>query len=87
MLKAYNKFQQNFDIQDGPLKDKMIKTVTSAACTFFTGYAIRIIDTVKGKTEKRAKLQQGLEQLQHFGGSESMLDAVLKTQIDKSLRV
>ena len=66
----------------------MAKSVLKiAACTYFSGYAIRIIETTKGKTEKRSKLQQGLEQFQLYGASESMLDAVLKAQIDKNLRV
>lgn len=65
----------------------MIKNMQTAAVTYFTGDAIRIIDTIKGKTDKRARLQSGLEQLQLFRASESMLDPILKTNVEKNMRV
>ena len=59
----------------------------TAALTFFTAKAVRIIETKQSKAEKRTKLQTALSELTNFRGSEEHVDAVLKTAVDKNMRV
>ena len=86
-MKAYTKFEANFPGQGCTDKDTLCKIVQFGAITFFTADAVRVMETIKGKSEKRSKLQSGLEQLQSFGASETSLDAILKSNLDKNMRV
>jgi hypothetical protein len=86
-VKAYTKFEMNFPCGNCPEKTKLQEHVQFGATTFFTADAVRVMETIKGKSERRSKLQSGLEQLQSFGASETSLDAILKSNLDKNMRV
>ena len=88
MVSAYKKFEGNFAPSECKEKRVLQTMVSSAAITYFTGFAVRTIGlSTKGKAEKRTSLQSGLENLQLFGGSETELDQILKTNVDKHMRV
>jgi hypothetical protein len=62
------------------------KTIIETAVTYFTGHAVSILET-KDRATKRAKLQSALDKLNEAGGSESNLDSVLRTQVEKAMRL
>jgi hypothetical protein len=86
-LKAFDTFRSNFGIGEWPTFKSALKAQQQAACTYLTGKAVNIIETKQPKADKRTKLQAGLAELANFRASESELDAVLRTAIEKNMRV
>ena len=87
VLLAFDKFSNNHFIGTWPAYTKALKTQSVAAATFFTAKAVRIIEVKQSKAEKRTKLQCALSELTNFRGSEDDLHAVLKTAVEKNMRV
>ena len=70
-----------------PSYTKAIKVQQTAALTYFTAKAVRIIEQKQSKADKRTKLQAALSELANFRAEEEQVDAVLKTAVDKNMRV
>ena len=87
VLETYEKFQKNFDLHDWPIHKQAIEKQRIAAQTYFTGKAVSIIETKQVKSDKRTKLQAALAELGKGRGSEEQLDAVIKTAVEKNMRV
>ena len=87
VMLAFEKFTNNFFIGTWPAWAKALKVQSVAATTFFTAKAVRIIEQKQSKAEKRTKLQAALSELTNFRGSEDEVHAVLKTAVEKNMRV
>ena len=87
MLKSFEIFESNFAVPCPAVKSAAVKAIQCAALTYFTGYAVNVIENTKNKQEKRQKLQTGLELMQASRANEDQLDTVLRTAVDKNLRV
>ena len=86
-MKSFEVFENNFSVPLPSVKAAAVKAIQTAALTYFTGYAVQVIDTVKTKQDKRTKLQAGLELLQSSRAAEDQLDQCLRAAVDKNLRV
>ena len=86
-MDAYEKFKANFSVGDLPIYTTAKTVIRTAATSYFAGLSVRIMTSVSKSTERRTKLQNALSDLSKYGATEDNLDAVLKTQLDKSMRV
>jgi peptidoglycan hydrolase-like amidase len=64
-----------------------LKAQQVAASTYITGKCVRIIDAKQPKADKRTQLQSAMAELASYRASEEDLDAVLRTAVDKNMRV
>ena len=87
MLKSFDSFQKNFNLVDPDVRQKAVDTRRIAAATYFTGHACSVIDSTKSKSDRRTKLQGALSELAQWRASEEQLDAVLRTAVEKNMRV
>ena len=86
-MKTFEIFQSNFNLGDYPVKKLAIDTQRIAAVTWLTGQSVFIIEKNKTKCDRRTKLQTALAELSKWRAAEEDVDGVLKTAIDKNMRV